>query len=58
MTTSRSHQRKEQEEVRSGGKNEWKLSEVVIRAVSRGQNELTGEFKMVLGDVIGIGGRL
>jgi hypothetical protein len=32
-----------------------KLSEFNIRAVSREENELIGEFKMVMGDVIGIG---
>ena len=37
-----------------GGKTEWKLSGVNNRAVSRGQNELMGEFKMVGGDVISI----
>ena len=39
---------------RSGGKIEWKLSEVNTRAVSRGQNELIGEFKMAVGDMISI----
>ena len=39
---------------RSGGKIEWKSSEVNTRAVSRGQNELIGEFKMAVGDVISI----
>ena len=46
-----------QEEGRSegdGGKTEWKLSEDNTRAVSRGQNELTGKFKTVWGDFIGI----
>ena len=37
-----------------GGKIEWKLSHVNTRAVSKGQNELIGEFKMAAGDVIGI----
>ena len=48
----------EEEEGRSegdGGKNVWKLSEVNTRAVSRVQNELTGEFKMAAGDVFSIG---
>ena len=54
--SSKSHQGKEQEEHRSGGKIERKLSEVNTRAVSRGQNELIGEFKMVAGDVISIRG--
>ena len=43
-----------QEERRSGGKNEQKLSEVNTRAVSRGQNELIGEFKVATVDVINI----
>ena len=46
-----------QEGARSGGdegKIEWKSSEVNTRAVSRIQNELIGEFKMVLGDVVSI----
>ena len=38
------------------GKIEWKSSEVNTRAVSRGQNELIGEFNMVEGDVISIKG--
>ena len=41
-----------------GGKIEWKLSEVNTRVVSRRQNKLIGGFKMTLGDVISIGGRL
>ena len=41
-----------------GGKIECKLSEVNNRAVSRGQNELMGKFKMAVGDVISIWGRL
>ena len=32
------------------------ITEVNARAVSRGQNELIGEFKMAAGDVISIGG--
>ena len=32
------------------------LSEVNTRAVSRGQNELIGKFKMAAGDVISIRG--
>ena len=35
-----------------GGKIRWRLSEVNARAVSRGQDELVGKFKMVVGDVI------
>ena len=37
-----------------GGKVKWKLSEVDTRALSRGQNELIGKFKMMAGDVISI----
>ena len=54
---NKSHQGKEQEEGSSGRvgeKIEWKLSEVNTRAVSRGQNELIGKFKIVAGDVISI----
>ena len=43
-----------QEEGRDGGKIEWKLSEVDTRAMSRGQNELIGEFKMAVSDVLSI----
>ena len=43
---------------KDGGKIEWKLSELNTSAVSRGQNELIGEFKLAAGDVIIIGGRL
>ena len=39
-----------------GGKIEWKSSEINNRAVSKGQNELIDEFKMVAGDVINIRG--
>ena len=38
------------------GKIEWKLPEVNTRAVSRRQNLLTGEFKVVARGVISIGG--
>jgi len=31
---------------------------LITKAVSRGQNELIGKFKMAAGDVISIGGRL
>ena len=37
-----------------GGKIKWKLSEVNTRAVSRGQNELMGKFKMAAGEMISI----
>ena len=37
-----------------GGKIECKLSEVNTRAVSRGQNELIGEFNMAAGDEINV----
>ena len=40
------------------GKIEWKSTEVYIRAVSREQNKLIGEFKMVGSDVISIRGKL
>ena len=39
-----------------GGKIEWKSPKVNTRAVSRVENELIGEFKMVVGDVINIWG--
>ena len=41
-----------------GGKIEWKLSEVNMRAVSRGQNKLIGKLKNVAGDVISIRGQV
>ena len=44
-------------ERRDGGKIKCKLSEVNTRAVSRGQNELIGKFKMAVGDVISIRGQ-
>ena len=50
-----------QEEGRSGrdgGKIEWTLSEVNTRAVSRGQKELIGKFKMAADDVFSIRDRL
>ena len=40
--------------VGDGGKIEWKSPKVNTRAVSRVENELIGEFKMVVGDVISI----
>jgi hypothetical protein len=55
---SKSHQGKEQKERKSGGKTEWKLFEVNTMVVPRGQNELIGEFKMAVGHVISIGGKL
>ena len=30
-----------------GGKIEWKLSQIYTRAVSKGQNESIGKFKMI-----------
>ena len=42
------------ERGRDGGKFKRKLSEVNTRAVSRGQNELIGKFKIVVGNVISI----
>ena len=56
--SNQSHQGKEQEKGRNGGKTERKLSEVNTRAVSRVQNEQISKFKMVVGDVISIGDRL
>ena len=53
---SKSHQGKEQEEGTSGGDGEkiqWKLCEVNIRTVSRGQNGLIGKL-MAAGDEINI----
>ena len=58
---SKNRQEKEQEEGKSGGdggKIERKLSEVNIRDVSRGQNELIGEFKIAMGYVISIRGQV
>ena len=59
IVLSTSCQGKEQEEGgnrQDGEKFERKLFEVNTRAVSRGQNELIGEFKMAVGDEIKIGG--
>ena len=39
-----------------GRKFKRKLSEVNTRAVSRGQNEFVGKFKMAAGDVVSIRG--
>ena len=41
-----------------GGKIKYTLSEVYTRAVSRGQNELIGKFKIAAGDVISIRGQV
>ena len=41
-----------------GGKFKRRLSEVNARAVSRGQNELVGKFKMVAGDMVNIRGKV
>ena len=41
-----------------GEKFKRKLSEVNTRAVSRGQNELVGKFKMAAGDMLVFWGRL
>ena len=46
------------ERGRDGGKIKWKSSEVNTRAVSRGQNESIGKFKMTAGDVISIRGQV
>jgi hypothetical protein len=46
-----------------GLREEWmernlrRLSEVNARAVSRGQNELVGKFKMAVGDMVSIRGQ-
>jgi hypothetical protein len=44
--------------LRGWRKIERKLSEVNTKTVSRGQNELITEFKIVVGDVINIESRL
>ena len=54
---SKSHQRKEQQKGRNSGvgvklASYWRL----IPGLSRGKNELIGEFKMAAGDVISITG--
>ena len=49
---------KEQEEGEGLGGKLNGVSEVSTRAVSRGQNELIGESKMVMGDAISIRERL
>ena len=46
------------ERGRHGGKFKRTLSQVNARAVSRGQNELIGKFKMAAGDVISIRGQV
>ena len=40
-----------------GGKFKRKLSEVNTKAVSRGQNELVGKFKMAASDMVSIRGQ-
>ena len=40
------------------GKFKTKLSVVKSRAVSRGQNELVGKFKMAAGDIVSIRGQV
>ena len=42
----------------NGGKLKRKLSEVNTRAVSRGQKELVGKFKMAAGDMVNIRGQI
>ena len=47
-----------EQEGRSGGdrrKIEWKLSDLNIRALSRGQYELTDKFKIAADDVLVLG---
>ena len=41
-----------------GGKFKRRLSEVNARAVSRGQNELVGKFKMATDDMVSIRGQV
>ena len=41
-----------------GGKFKRKLSKVNTRAVSRGQNELVGKFKIAAGDMVSIRGQV
>jgi hypothetical protein len=53
--SSKSSQGKEQEEGSNSGEIESNIFEVNTRAVSRGQNELIGKFKMVAGDVNSVG---
>jgi hypothetical protein len=58
---SKCHQGKEKEEGREGKKRERQkgvLSEVIIIAVSGGQNELLSKFKIMTSDVIDIAGSL
>ena len=43
---------------RDGGKFKRRLSEVNPSAVSRGQNELVGKFKMAAGDMVSIRGQV
>ena len=42
----------------AGGKIKWRLSQVNARAVSRGQDELLGKFKMAAGDKVSIRGQV
>ena len=57
IVSSKSHQGRNKKKGVLGG-IEGKLSEVNTRVVSRGKNEQIGEFKMAVGDVISIGGRV
>ena len=41
-----------------GGKFKTRLSEINVRAVSRGQNKLVCKFKMVAGDMVSIRGQV
>ena len=41
-----------------GGKFKRRLFEVNVRAVSRGQNELVGKFKVAAGDMVSIRGQV
>ena len=55
--SSKNHQgwNRKKGEVEGKGKTELNLSEANTRAVSTERNELLGEFKIVAGEVIGIG---
>ena len=56
MTVSNKSHRGRKEECRFGRKAERELTEVNIRAMSRGHNTFISRFKMVAVDFISIGG--
>ena len=43
---------------KDGGKIKWELSEVNVRAVSRGQDQLIGKFKMAASDLVSVRGQV